>query len=161
MKLNARNWVNLALALCSTVTGFAAAAIEPQILYNFQPGLGIVTSPLVQGPDGNFYCTTSQGGPSGGGTILRITPAGVLTTLVSDQPNPVGSLIVGNDNLFYGVTEGGGPSFSGTAFNMTTSGILTNFAFLNGVNGRTPLAGLVQAGDGNFYGTSQGGGTND
>ena len=152
--------MGLTLAFCSTVTGFAAAAMEPQVLFNFQAGLGTVTSPLAQGLDGNFYGTTAHGGPSGGGTIFRVTPTGVLTTLVTDQANPAG-LIVGNDNLLYGMMSSGGPFASGTAFKMTTSGILTNFGVLNGINGRTPLGNLVLAGDGNFYGTSQGGGTND
>src|SRR6202050_5314083 len=41
---------------------------------------------LVLGTDGNFYGTTSQGGATnvcGCGTVFRITPAGVLTTLHS------------------------------------------------------------------------------
>jgi len=121
MKLDARNWLGLTLAFCSTVTGFAAAAMEPQTLFNFQAGLGDVTGALVQGPDGNFYGTTAHGGPLGGGTVFRVTPAGVLTTLVTDQANPAG-LIVGNDNLLYGMMSSGGPFASGTAFKMTPSG---------------------------------------
>jgi uncharacterized repeat protein (TIGR03803 family) len=39
---------------------------------------------LVEGPDGNFYGTTSGGGTHHGhGTFFRITPAGQLTTLYS------------------------------------------------------------------------------
>ena len=160
MKFNTRNWLGLTLAFSSTVTGMATAAMQPQTLFNFQAGLGDVTGALVRGPDGNFYGTTAHGGPSGGGTVFRVTPAGVLTTLVTDQANPAG-LIVGNDNLLYGMMSSGGPFASGTAFRMTPSGMLTNFAVLDGVNGRTPLGTLVLASDGNFYGTSQGGGTND
>jgi uncharacterized repeat protein (TIGR03803 family) len=37
----------------------------------------------VQGSDGNFYGTTTYGGAGGLGTVFRVTPAGVLTTLVS------------------------------------------------------------------------------
>ncbi len=40
-------------------------------------------APLVQGSDGNFYGTTTYGGPNGGGTVFKMTPAGVLTTLVA------------------------------------------------------------------------------
>ena len=36
---------------------------------------------LVQGCDGNFYRTTYKGGSSGKGTVFKITPEGVLTTL--------------------------------------------------------------------------------
>src|SRR5215470_4915297 len=139
MKFRSRNWLGLTLAFCSTVTGFAAAAMEPQTLFDFQADLGAVIGPLVQGPDGNFYGTTAHGGPLGSGTIFRVTPAGVLTTLVSDQANPNAALIVGNDNLLYGMASSGGPSGAGTAFKMTAGGIVTNFAVLNGVNGRTSL----------------------
>jgi uncharacterized repeat protein (TIGR03803 family) len=38
---------------------------------------------LVQGSDGNFYGTTTYGGAKGRGTVFQVTPAGVLTTLVS------------------------------------------------------------------------------
>jgi uncharacterized repeat protein (TIGR03803 family) len=38
---------------------------------------------LVQGSDGNFYGTTRYGGAGGLGTVFRVTPAGVLTTLVA------------------------------------------------------------------------------
>jgi uncharacterized repeat protein (TIGR03803 family) len=62
-------------------------------LFNFRLSPGRVTGILVQGPDGNFYGTTAQGGPMGNGTVYRVTPAGVLTTLVSDQINPVAGII--------------------------------------------------------------------
>ena len=37
----------------------------------------------MQGRDGNFYGTTSQGGASGGqsGTVFKMTSSGTLTTL--------------------------------------------------------------------------------
>jgi len=38
---------------------------------------------LIQASDGNFYGTTTYGGPHGGGTVFQVTPAGVLTTLVA------------------------------------------------------------------------------
>src|SRR6185503_8995580 len=137
-----------------------ARALEAQTLLNFELSPGTVTASLVQGPDGNFYGTTAQGGPRGSGTVFRVTPAGVLTTLVSDQANPAAGLIVGNDGLLYGMTTAGGAGGFGTVFKLTTSGVLTNFAVFNGANARSPLTGLVLAGDGNFYGASQGGGTN-
>ena len=36
---------------------------------------------LVQGTDGNFYGTTSSNGDDNFGTVFRITPSGILTTL--------------------------------------------------------------------------------
>ena len=140
---------------CGSVLGF-----EPQVLVNFQVSPGTVTGNLVEGPDGNFYGTTSHAGPRGKGTIFRVTPSGTLTTIVSDQENPAAGLIVGNDSLLYGMTGAGGAFGWGTAFRMTTNAVLTNFAVLDGTNGGNPQFGLVLAGDGNFYGTSQEGGTN-
>ena len=93
--------------------------------------------------------------------MFRVTPGGVLTTLVSDQQNPAAGLVVGNDGLLYGMTSAGG-AFGGfgTVFKMSTNGALTTIAVLNGVNGENPQSGLVLAPDGNFYGTSPEGGTN-
>ena len=38
---------------------------------------------VIQGSDGNFYGTTSQGGANRTGTVFQITTAGTLTTLFS------------------------------------------------------------------------------
>lgn len=38
---------------------------------------------LVQGLDGNFYGTTYGGGANGDGTVFKITPSGVLTSIHS------------------------------------------------------------------------------
>src|SRR5262245_26308967 len=74
MKLNVRNWYGIGrvgLMVLSTLSGVRARALEPETLFNFQLGLGTVTGSLVQGPDGNFYGTTAQGGPLGSGTVFR------------------------------------------------------------------------------------------
>jgi len=134
--------------------------VKPQTLVNFQIGPGIVTGNLVEGPDGNFYGTTTHGGALGSGSIFRVTPSGILTTLISDQANPAAGLVVGNDGLLYGMSGGGGPFGWGTLFSMTTGAILTNFAVLDGTNGGNPQFGLALAGDGNFYGASAEGGAN-
>ena len=67
---------------------------------------------LIQDSDGNFYGTTGSGGATLSdleGTVFKLTPGGVLTTLHSFGPlnvkasNPVGGVIKGNDGAFYGV----------------------------------------------------------
>src|SRR5258706_9448350 len=44
-----------------------------------QPHAGLLHDPI----SGNFYGTTSAGGPNGSGTVFRITSTGVLTNLAS------------------------------------------------------------------------------
>jgi uncharacterized repeat protein (TIGR03803 family) len=116
-------------------------------------------APLVQGSDGNFYGTTSQGGTNGAGTVFKISPAGALTTLYTfsgtpDGANPSGVLVQGSDGNFYGTTANGGTNGYGTVFRISPGGSLTNlhsFSFFT--DGALPPAGLVQGSDGNFYGT--------
>ena len=122
---------------------------------------------LVQGTDGNFYGTTSQGGlgscstpPVGCGTVSKITPGGTLTTLHSfnnsDGANPLSGLIQAIDGNFYGTTSAGGTAGSGTIFKITSGAILTTLhSFDPRTEGQTP-SGLIQATDGNFYGTTSG-----
>jgi uncharacterized repeat protein (TIGR03803 family) len=123
---------------------------------------------LVQGSDGNFYGTASSGGVGGGGTVFKISAAGVLTNLFffgsvvdPDGSMPLAALVQGSDGFLYGTTSRGGDFGDGTVFIIGTNGwpefgIMYSFDFTNGA---TPKAGLVQGNDGNFYGTtSQGGG---
>jgi uncharacterized repeat protein (TIGR03803 family) len=136
------------------------------------------TAPLLQGTDGNFYGTTAYGGTNGCGTIFKITPNGVLTTLYSfcAQPNctdgmyPFAGLLQGIDGSFYGTTtQGGAEGHSGTAFRITPTGQLTTlYNFCSKVNGNGnctdgsyPTGGLVQGDDASFYGTTFSGGVGD
>jgi uncharacterized repeat protein (TIGR03803 family) len=146
-------------------------------LYSFcaLPGCTDGSNPwggVIQGLDGNFYGTTSAGGPSstacgiGCGTIFQLTIDGVLTTLhtfnSSDGKDPVG-LIQASDGSFYGVTAEGGAHNKGTIFQLTPKGTFTTLHSFAYSDGTAPGAGLMQKTDGNFYGTASAGGnsTND
>ena len=127
---------------------------------------------LVQATDGNFYGTTEVGGANGQGTVFKITPGGVLTTLYSfcaqsscaEGGRPTETLIQASDGNLYGTTPGFGANNGGTVFKITTSGVLTTLysfcAQSNCTDGGTPNAGLVQGTNGNFYGETGGGGAN-
>src|SRR6185369_15044947 len=161
--MNIKNLISRVLSVAALLLyWFAGSAfgLEPQTLVNFQVSPGTITGNLVEGPDGNFYGTTTHGGPFGSGSIFRVTRSGILTSLIADQANPAAGLVVGRDGLLYGMTGAGGPFGWGTFFRMTTGAVLTNFAVLDGTNGGNPLFSLVLGGDGNFYGTSTEGGTN-
>jgi uncharacterized repeat protein (TIGR03803 family) len=127
---------------------------------------------LVEGPDGNFYGVTQQGGAKSQGVVFRITPSGGLTTIYSfcsltncaDGSSPVAGLVLGPDGNLYGTTLGGGANHAllcgsggcGTAFKITTAGILTTlYSFCSQTNctdGLSPAAPLALGSDGNFYG---------
>lgn len=116
---------------------------------------------LVQALDGNFYGTTPSGGANNDGTIFKITPAGVLTTLYPfcpqtgcmDGKDPVAGLALATDGNLYGTTVAGGANGTGTIFEITTAGDFTALFSLDEYNA-LPNA-LTQAADGSFYGTTQ------
>jgi uncharacterized repeat protein (TIGR03803 family) len=162
---------------CSVFAFFAAAVVMVPAqtlttlatLYNFDFAHG--ANPfggLVQGTDGNFYGTTTNGGDNNDGTVFKITAGGALTTLYSfhgtDGLGPDAALVLGSDGNFYGTTEDGGGSSNcmfgcGTIFKITPAGTLTTLYIFNGANGAAPMAALVKASDGNLYGTTASGGT--
>jgi uncharacterized repeat protein (TIGR03803 family) len=127
---------------------------------------------LIQGSDGNFYGTTYSGGIPGpygpNGTVFKISPSGVLTTLHlfnwTDGAWPSAGLAQGTDRNYYGTTVQGGAYGEGTVFKMTPAGALTTLHSFESFDGIIPYAGLVQASDGSFYGSTgfagvNGGGT--
>jgi len=128
---------------------------------------------LIQASNGNFYGTTSNGGPGAVGTVFQITSVGQLNTLYTFCSQPgcadgvyiTAPVIQGSDGNLYGTAyQGGAHSDAGTIFKLTLSGQLTtlySFCAQTGcVDGSGPFAGLVQASNGNFYGTTETGGAN-
>jgi uncharacterized repeat protein (TIGR03803 family) len=125
---------------------------------------------LVQGTDGNFYGTATDGGICVGdcdpfedvGVIFKITPSGDYTVLYSfcsqancpDGANPETALIQATDGNFYGTAHSGGTDIAGTVFKITPGG---TFSVVQGSGFFYPN-GLVQGTDGNFYGTTANGG---
>ena len=151
------------------------------ILYSFTGGSDgeCPAGGLIQGSDGDFYGTTGCFGTGGYGTVFKLTPQGVETTLYTftgtttsgpDGAIPFGQLVRGSDGNFYGVTAQGGlpcvpatvssnATTCGTVFKVTPEGIETILHRFSGPDGQNPI-GLIQGSDGNFYGTTFGGNTN-
>ncbi len=152
------------------MTAIASPAQILTTLHSFSgPDGGYPTAGLIQGREGNFYGTTTEGGASNDGTIFKITPAGMLTTLnsfyltagdFSEAP-----LVQASDGNFYGTAASGGFHGVGSVFKITPSGTLTglySFCSLSKCSdGDAPYAWLVQGSDGNLYGTTPYGGTNN
>ena len=97
---------------------------------------------LVQGKDGNFYVTTARAG-----TIFKITPGGILTTLAGVGGFPYAGLVQATDGNFYGTTYVGGNYGYGSVFGVTPAGTLTTlYSFCpqpNCSDGYDPIAGLI------------------
>ena len=162
----------LLLAITLSIFAPLARGQSLQTLYSFPTSGNDGHFPyagLVQGSDGNFYGTTAAGGPNDHGTVFKITPGGVLTTLVTftgfsganPGRNPVGGLVQGrSDGLFYGTTQDGGLFGLGTVYKMTSGGGLTVLHEFDATYGAQPAAGLMEDAsiNGNFYGTAQYGG---
>jgi len=138
-------------------------------------GYGNIPTVLVQGSDGSFYGTTQLGGSNGYGAIVKITPAGKLTTLhsfnLNDGADPVGGLIQGASGNLYGTTwDGGnlncnwGDNFwggCGTIFELTPTGsfhTLYSFCPFSCSDGAAPQGSIVEDANGNLYGTTHFGG---
>jgi uncharacterized repeat protein (TIGR03803 family) len=115
---------------------------------------------LIQGTDGNFYGTTSSAGassacPGGCGTVFKITPDGVLTTMANfdgaNGQDPRAGLLQATNGSFYGTTYG---DTTGTVFKMSPAGKVTTLA-----SNFYSEGALIQASDGTLYGASSNGGT--
>jgi uncharacterized repeat protein (TIGR03803 family) len=117
---------------------------------------GEYAASLIVGSDGNFYGTTGAGGANGDGTLFKMTPSGIFTTLCSfNDTNGKGvysGVVQGTDGNFYGTSS------YGAIFRVTPSGAIT---LLDSLGSSLFPNGLVQGGDGNFYGTNQFGGTSN
>jgi len=145
---------------------------------------GVGSGGLVQAASGDFYGTTTVGGSSnngceelsGCGTIYRITPSGVLTTLYRfcEQPGTSGCpgygyfggpLVQAINGEFYQVTPWGGADGGNSIVQVTPQGEVTTLVDLCEASGcpdgYNPMGGLIQAADGNFYGTAFNGGVYD
>ena len=131
-------------------------------------------SALTLGTDGNFYGTTRGDTTNPYGTVFKVTPQGVYTTLhvfqgasqndgadpsYTTRPVP---LTLGSDGNFYGTTDAGGlngQQNGGTVYQITPTGTVTILYYFP--NGISPLAGVTELNN-NFYGqTYRGGPSND
>lgn len=126
---------------------------------------------LTYGKDGSLYGVAAFGGGNNSGTVFKISPAGVFTTLHrfvgSDGATPSGSLVQAPNGSFYGVANAGGNTSGtcsnggcGTIFRISPSGAFATLHKFSDTDGRNPVGGLILGTDGNYYGTTSNGGAN-
>jgi uncharacterized repeat protein (TIGR03803 family) len=85
---------------------------------------------LIEANDGNFYGTTMYGGSDSLGTVFRLTPAGVITTIVSFTESggpypgatPHAGLLQASDGNLYGTTANAGSRGAGNIFRIIMPG---------------------------------------
>jgi len=135
------------------------------VLHDFCQGActdgGAPYSGLILSANGNFYGTTTQDEVNRGGTIYEITPAGVVTPLVSltgqgAEGIPYGSLVQASGD-FYGITGLGGALEDGTVYKVTPGGTLTTLHTFSGTDGDEiglTGVGLLEGANGSFYGVT-------
>lgn len=172
--MNKLNWWKTVFSVCAlcaaTAIASPAQSFKSLVRFNQYDGSLPYYMSLVQGPDGNLYGTTLSGGAHGWGTVFKLTPSGVLSTLYSfcarpgcpDGSGPSAGLALGADGNFYGTATFGGAYGGGTVFKITPAGAFTTLhSFHYSVDGQEPLDALVQGSDGNFYGTTYAFGPNN
>ncbi len=121
-------------------------------------------SGLLEGPDGNFYGVTSEGGDADCdcGTVFKLTPAGVYsvlhtftgnyTTGVMDAGVP-GMMIYASDGNLYGISSEGGAANQGAIYQIALpSGAYKVVAFFSNSDPH-PEEPFLQGSSGLFYGT--------
>src|SRR5216684_2209414 len=77
--------------------------------------VGRTTVNLLQVTDGNFYGVNGKNGPSGAGSIYKLTSANVFTAFLFPNPTvdgnfPDSTLLQNTNGLVYGTTASGGPT---------------------------------------------------
>jgi autotransporter-associated beta strand protein/uncharacterized repeat protein (TIGR03803 family) len=128
---------------------------------------GSPQGPVWEGGDGALYATTSSGGTSNQGSVLKINKDGTGYTVlrsfvgdIDDALSPAAGMIKASDGALYGTTQSGGAGV-GTIFKINEDGsdyAVTYRFSTSGGDGDFP-GGLTATADGTLYGTTEFGGT--
>lgn len=139
-------------------------------LHNFQEATD-GSSPwggVIFDSSGNLYGTTSNRGPSGGGTVFKLTPSNGTWTLTvlhsfAGSGGPQGGLTMDAAGNLYGTTYGDGTHDYGNVFELSPSDggwtYTDLYDFTGGDDGGNPLGSVAMDANGNLYGTTSSYGT--
>jgi uncharacterized repeat protein (TIGR03803 family) len=137
------------------------------ILYSFVYGVtgSNPYGPLVEGPDGSLYGTTTAGAQFLGGTIFKLSPGhgGAVSVVYYFAQNATGfdaiaGPVLGTDGNLYGATIAGGTDFVGVLFRSSTSGAYEVLYDMDNTHGANPASTQIQGTNGKFYGLANPGG---
>src|SRR5262245_29729237 len=108
---------------------------------------------LVLAGDGNFYGVTSVGGSDNRGSIYRVSPSGVMTSVRlfsnADGAPTDAPLTLASDGSLWGTLR------PGSAYRVTTAGEFVIVHAFTDAEGGQPAGGLVLGPDGAFYGVNR------
>jgi uncharacterized repeat protein (TIGR03803 family) len=133
--------------------------------FNWRTDGGNPFGPVILDNARNIYGTTTQGGPSGSGTVFELNTNGKEAILhsfaasSSDGTFPIAGLVRDSAGNLYGTTSAGGSSGWGTVFRVDVTGTETVVhSFAGFPDGQFPWAGLTLDAQGNLYGVTINGG---
>ena len=91
---------------------------------------------LLQVTDGSFYGVDGKNGPSGAGSIYKLTSANVFTAFLFPNPPvdgefPLSTLLQNTNGLLYGTTPSGGPTSCNPCLGVFFSVATGDAAFVN------------------------------
>ncbi|MDB6076282.1 MAG: 3-carboxymuconate cyclase, partial [Akkermansiaceae bacterium] len=115
---------------------------------------------LLAASDGNLYGTSLYGGATHQGNIFKVTPAGVVTNVLSFTPSvttaPVcaARLVQARDGNLYAITLGNGGDKTGVILKRAASGAFTPLVRFTAPGASGAPGDLIQGVDGFYYGTS-------
>src|SRR5450432_3867557 len=146
------------MSAVALMTSVSWAASTTTLIYSFAGNAGgeYTDTELVRDKAGNLYGTSVQGGAFGGGTVFKVTPAGVHTVLYNftggaDGGEPYKGVTLDARGNLYGttVTGGGGACEGGcgVVFQLTPHGgkwlQTVIHAFAGGNDGSGPGSGVT------------------
>jgi uncharacterized repeat protein (TIGR03803 family) len=168
-----RSYPRIAIAVCQIICSYllnlsGAWAAQQELVTPFSTAVDSPTGTLEKGPDGNFWGTTINGGPAGGGVIYRVKPNGTWETVyyftrpgVQNPGKQPGGLANDGQGNLWGATYTGGDFGWGTFFKYNVaSGVLTTVHHCrNLLPDRiiNPSTQLTADGKGFMWGTTPGG----
>jgi uncharacterized repeat protein (TIGR03803 family) len=117
---------------------------------------------VIRDGAGNLYGTTPSGGTAYYGTVFKLSPSGILTTLHSfdgSHGRPYGALIRDEAGNLFGTTAPYlGNGGAGSIFKLDPSANFTTLHTFNSFDGSEPRAALIRDANGSLYGTTELGG---